>query len=83
MQTYMKFLHLSIIYISFSASDGPDALAEELDIVKNMNLAIKEERYNDAGTFEGSLFSCLFLTKLFFIKLEFPGFTVIHYQLHE
>lgn len=32
-----------------SASDGPDALAEELDIVKNMNLAIKEERYNDAA----------------------------------
>ncbi|XP_056169542.1 bifunctional nuclease 2 isoform X2 [Syzygium oleosum] len=31
-----------------SASDGPDALAEELDLVKNMNLAIKEERYNDA-----------------------------------
>ncbi|KAF8043390.1 hypothetical protein BT93_A1656 [Corymbia citriodora subsp. variegata] len=37
-----------------SASDGPDALAEELDLVKNMNLAIKEERYNDAGTFGAS-----------------------------
>lgn len=34
-----------------SAADGPDLLAEELDLVRNMSLAIKEERYNDAGIF--------------------------------
>ncbi|KAF8043386.1 hypothetical protein BT93_A1656 [Corymbia citriodora subsp. variegata] len=38
-----------------SASDGPDALAEELDLVKNMNLAIKEERYNDAASWRDKL----------------------------
>ncbi|XP_039161628.1 bifunctional nuclease 2 isoform X2 [Eucalyptus grandis] len=38
-----------------SASDGPDALAEELHIVKNMNLAIKEERYNDAALWRDKL----------------------------
>lgn len=32
-----------------SATDGPDFLAKELKLVKNMNLAIKEERYKDAG----------------------------------
>jgi hypothetical protein len=35
-----------------SAADGPDVLSEELDLVKNMNLAIREERYNDAGMIE-------------------------------
>ncbi|KAK2981261.1 hypothetical protein RJ640_028626 [Escallonia rubra] len=33
-----------------SAADGPDFLSEELDMVRNMNIAIKEERYSDAGT---------------------------------
>lgn len=36
-------------YILFSAADGPDFLAHELDLVKNINLAVKEERYEDAG----------------------------------
>lgn len=54
-----------MIHILSSASDGPDALAEELDLVKNMNLAIKEERYNDAGTFQGSLFFILISHKAF------------------
>ncbi|XP_022751513.1 bifunctional nuclease 2-like isoform X2 [Durio zibethinus] len=31
-----------------SAADGRDLLTEELDLVRNMNLAVKEERYNDA-----------------------------------
>lgn len=31
-----------------SAADGPDSLVEELDLVRNMNLAVKEERYTDA-----------------------------------
>ncbi|KAJ9561763.1 hypothetical protein OSB04_006923, partial [Centaurea solstitialis] len=31
-----------------SAIDGPDVLAEELDIVTKMNIAAKEERYDDA-----------------------------------
>lgn len=41
----------------FSPADDPDSLSEELDIVKNMNLAIKEERYGDAGTFWKKMFS--------------------------
>lgn len=32
-----------------SAADGPDIVAEELDLVMNMKLAVKEERYSDAG----------------------------------
>ncbi|XP_059454314.1 bifunctional nuclease 2-like [Corylus avellana] len=32
-----------------SAADGPDILSEELDLVNNMNLAVKEERYKDAA----------------------------------
>lgn len=35
-----------------SASDGPDLVAEELDLVRNMKKAITEERYNDAGMFQ-------------------------------
>ncbi|XP_065856660.1 bifunctional nuclease 1 isoform X2 [Euphorbia lathyris] len=38
-----------------SAADGPDLLSEELDIVKNMNLAIKDERYNDAAMWRDKL----------------------------
>ncbi|XP_030523744.1 bifunctional nuclease 2 [Rhodamnia argentea] len=38
-----------------SASDSPDVLAEELDLVRNMNLAIKEERYNDAALWRDKL----------------------------
>lgn len=34
-----------------SAPEGPDVLMEELDLVRSMNLAIKEERYIDAGNF--------------------------------
>ncbi|KAB1201773.1 Bifunctional nuclease 2 [Morella rubra] len=32
-----------------SAADGPDILSEELDLVRNMNLAAKEERFKDAA----------------------------------
>uniref|UniRef100_A0A2P2J9R7 Uncharacterized protein MANES_02G110900 n=1 Tax=Rhizophora mucronata TaxID=61149 RepID=A0A2P2J9R7_RHIMU len=32
-----------------SAADGPDMLNQELDLIRNMNLAVKEERYNDAA----------------------------------
>ncbi|XVF59854.1 hypothetical protein PTKIN_Ptkin07bG0308900 [Pterospermum kingtungense] len=38
-----------------SAADGPDLLTEELDLVRNMNLAIKEERYNDAAMLKDKL----------------------------
>ncbi|KAM4118534.1 hypothetical protein ACB094_02G210400 [Castanea mollissima] len=38
-----------------SAADGPDILLEELDLVKNMNLAIKEERYKDAAMWRDKL----------------------------
>ncbi|RVW51644.1 Bifunctional nuclease 2 [Vitis vinifera] len=38
-----------------SAADGPDLLAEELDLVRNMSLAIKEERYNDAALWRDKL----------------------------
>lgn len=33
----------------FSAPEGPDPLSEELKLVRNMDLASKEERYIDAG----------------------------------
>ncbi|XP_059623407.1 bifunctional nuclease 2 [Cornus florida] len=32
-----------------SAADGPDLLTEELNLIKNLNLAVKEERYSDAA----------------------------------
>ncbi|KAF7129069.1 hypothetical protein RHSIM_Rhsim10G0204600 [Rhododendron simsii] len=38
-----------------SAADGPDIVAEELDLVMNMNLAVKEERYSDAATWRDKL----------------------------
>ncbi|OAY60942.1 bifunctional nuclease isoform X1 [Manihot esculenta] len=38
-----------------SPADDPDSLSEELDIVKNMNLAIKEERYGDAAMWRDKL----------------------------
>jgi hypothetical protein len=57
----VSFLLLSVIvaslrmsFILSSAADGPDILSEELDMVNNMNLAVKEERYKDAGIFEQS-----------------------------
>ncbi|WCJ32734.1 Bifunctional nuclease 1 [Euphorbia peplus] len=38
-----------------SAADGPDLLSEELDVVKNMNLAVQDERYNDAALWRNKL----------------------------
>lgn len=32
-----------------SAAEGPDSLVEELDLVRKMNTAVMEERYEDAG----------------------------------
>ncbi len=49
---HLLLLYLSMGYFFSSAADGPDVLSEELDLVKNMNLAIREERYNDAGMIE-------------------------------
>ncbi|GKV45136.1 hypothetical protein SLEP1_g52250 [Rubroshorea leprosula] len=31
-----------------SAADGPDLLSKELELVRNIDLAVKEERYDDA-----------------------------------
>lgn len=36
--------------ILYSASDGPDLLSEELVLMRNMNSAVKQERYSEAGT---------------------------------
>lgn len=36
-------------YVSCSATEGPDFLSQELSLVKNIGLAVKEERYKDAG----------------------------------
>lgn len=33
----------------YSADDEPDTMAEEISIMKSMLLAVKEERYADAG----------------------------------
>ncbi|XVF18099.1 hypothetical protein REPUB_Repub10bG0182400 [Reevesia pubescens] len=38
-----------------SAADGPDLLTEELVLVRNMDLAVKEERYNDAAMLRDKL----------------------------
>lgn len=38
-----------------SAADGPDILSEELYLVKNMNFAIREERYKDAAMWRDKL----------------------------
>ncbi|XP_009344815.1 bifunctional nuclease 2 isoform X2 [Pyrus x bretschneideri] len=39
-----------------SAIEGPDSLIQELGLVKNINLAIKEERYKDAAIWRDELF---------------------------
>ncbi|XP_068306241.1 bifunctional nuclease 2-like isoform X2 [Pyrus communis] len=39
-----------------SAIEGPDSLIQELGLVKNINLAIKEERYKDAAMWKDELF---------------------------
>ncbi|XP_039069604.1 bifunctional nuclease 2-like [Hibiscus syriacus] len=38
-----------------SAADGPDLLIEELNLVRNINLAVKEERYDDAAMLRDKL----------------------------
>ncbi|XP_042508553.1 bifunctional nuclease 2 isoform X2 [Macadamia integrifolia] len=38
-----------------SAVEGPDTLTEELDLVRNMNIAVAEERYNDAALLRDKL----------------------------
>ncbi|XP_047317187.1 bifunctional nuclease 2 [Impatiens glandulifera] len=38
-----------------SAAEGPDLLTEELDLIKNLNLAVKEERYQDAAMLRAKL----------------------------
>ncbi|KAK6922541.1 UVR domain [Dillenia turbinata] len=38
-----------------SAADDPDTLAEELSLVRNMKLAVKEERYRDAAIWRDKL----------------------------
>ncbi|PWA93087.1 Bifunctional nuclease domain-containing protein [Artemisia annua] len=46
-----------------SAIDGPDELAEELDLVAKMNLAAKEERYSDAAMWKDKLLKIRSLRK--------------------
>ncbi|KDP43707.1 hypothetical protein JCGZ_22334 [Jatropha curcas] len=38
-----------------SPADGPDSLSEELHLLRNMNLAVEEERYNDAAMWRNKL----------------------------
>ncbi|KAH9662513.1 BFN domain-containing protein [Citrus sinensis] len=38
-----------------SAAEGPDSVTEEFDLVKNMDIAVREERYNDAAKFRDKL----------------------------
>ncbi|KAE8709477.1 hypothetical protein F3Y22_tig00110330pilonHSYRG00007 [Hibiscus syriacus] len=38
-----------------SAADGPDLLTEELNLVRNIDLAVDEERYNDAALLRDKL----------------------------
>ena len=47
--TFMLY-HLSrTSFVCYSAIDGPDSVAQELSMMHNMHLAIKQERFNDAG----------------------------------
>ncbi|XP_050228491.1 uncharacterized protein LOC126677758 isoform X2 [Mercurialis annua] len=38
-----------------SAADGPDPLSEEIELVRNLNLAVDEERFNDAAMWRDKL----------------------------
>ncbi|XP_058098377.1 bifunctional nuclease 2 isoform X2 [Magnolia sinica] len=38
-----------------SAAEGPDSLAEELDLLRKLNIAVSEERYNDAAMWRDQL----------------------------
>ncbi|RXH71150.1 hypothetical protein DVH24_015772 [Malus domestica] len=44
----LGYVCLIICYIVSGATEGPNSLIQELGSVKNINLAIKEERYKDA-----------------------------------
>lgn len=42
--------HVSLTsFICYSPIDGPDTVAQELSMMRNMHLAIKHERFKDAG----------------------------------
>lgn len=51
MTLFAKYPFMSLIWVDAfnSAIDGPDKLAEELDLVTKMKIAVNEERYSDAG----------------------------------
>lgn len=54
----------------YSAIDGPDVLAEELDLVTKMNLAVKDERYSDAGFFFFLFFFNIFYSLAIFFNVS-------------
>lgn len=51
-------------FVCYSPIDGPDSVAEELSMMHNMHLAIKQERFNDAGKISFR-YDCIYL--IFFI----------------
>ena len=66
------------MFVSISAADSPDFLSEELDMLKNMKMAIYEERYKDAGIYPNILFFIMFLQMSVFIyKLMFVSFSLV------
>ena len=67
-------------YFFSSAADGPDILSEELYLVKNMNLAIREERYKDAGMIE--YFSPTFLITFYFVSAQSQYQFTFDYKIH-
>ncbi|CAH1433933.1 unnamed protein product [Lactuca virosa] len=42
-------MSLRLLQLTIALYSAIDVLAEELDLVTKMNLAVKEERYSDAG----------------------------------
>lgn len=53
-----------------SAPEGPDPISEELKLVRNMDLASKEERYIDAGiqtVLDGIYVQCALQTPHLFV----------------
>ncbi|GKV45130.1 hypothetical protein SLEP1_g52246 [Rubroshorea leprosula] len=52
---HVSYSSLTVGCIFSSAADGPDLLSRELELVRNIDLAVKEERYDDAAMWRDKL----------------------------
>ncbi|GLT82570.1 hypothetical protein SLE2022_009340 [Rubroshorea leprosula] len=51
----LSYSSLTVGCIFSSAADGPDLLSKELELVRNIDLAVKEDRYDDAAMWRDKL----------------------------